>query len=87
MAGLDSTELPGWLTARRDSALEWTSGLPTHRTAAAFVALVVEIGEAGGYVPELDLKGLEVMLRVATDGEEGLTELDFDVAGLFERSP
>jgi len=86
VAGLDSTELPAWLTARRDCALEWTSGLPTHRTAAAFVALAVELGEAAGYVPELDLRDREVTLRVATDGEVGLMELDFDVAELFERS-
>lgn len=79
-------ELPSWRTARRESALARTYGFPTYRAAAAFVALAVEIGEAAGYVPELDLRDREVTLRVATDGEEGLTELDFDVAELFERS-
>jgi pterin-4a-carbinolamine dehydratase len=79
-------ELPSWRTVRRESALARTYGFPTNRAAAAFVALAVEIGEAAGYVPELDLRDREVTLRVATDGEEGLTELDFDVAELFERS-
>lgn len=78
-------ELPGWRTSRRESALERTYGLPTPGAAVAFAALAVEIGEAVGYVPELDLRGGEVTLRVTIDREAGLTDLDFDVARLFER--
>ena len=79
-------ELPGWRVVRRGSALERTYAFPTPGAAVAFVALAVEIGEAAGYVPELDVRDREVTLRVATDGAAGLTELDFDVAALFERS-
>lgn len=47
----------------------------------AFVALVAE---AEGYVPDVDLRHLEVTLRVATSTEAGVTEIDFDVARLFD---
>ena len=46
----------------------------------AFVALVAEIGEAEGYVPDANLRHFEVTLRVATSTEAGVTELDFEVA-------
>lgn len=78
-------ELPGWRTAQGRRALERTYVFPTSRAAAAFITLAAEIGEATGYVPALDLRGEEVTLRVATDGEAGLTDLDFDLAQLFEQ--
>lgn len=77
-------ELPGWRSAKGGSALERSYLFPTSRAAAAFVTLAAEMGEATGYVPELDLRGQEVTLRVATDAEAGLTDLDFDVARLFD---
>lgn len=79
-------ELPGWQTTEDGSALESTYVFPTSRAAAAFIALAAEIGEAIGYVPALDLREEEVILRVATDSEEGLSELDFHVARLFNQN-
>jgi 4a-hydroxytetrahydrobiopterin dehydratase len=76
-------ELPGWELAGKGRALERTYLFPTIRAAVAFVALVAEIGEAEGYVPDVDLRHLEVTLRVATSTEAGVTELDFDVARIF----
>jgi 4a-hydroxytetrahydrobiopterin dehydratase len=73
-------ELPGWELAGDGRALERTYLFPTIRAAVAFVALVAEIGEAEGYVPDVDLRHLEVTLRVATSAGAGVTELDFDVA-------
>lgn len=80
-------ELPGWKLAGDGRALERTYLFPTIRAAVAFVALVAEIGEAEGYVPDVDLRHLEVTLRVATSAEVGVTELDFDVARRFELYP
>jgi 4a-hydroxytetrahydrobiopterin dehydratase len=76
-------ELPGWDLAGDGRALERTYLFPTIRAAVAFVALVAEIGEAEGYVPDVDLRHLEVTLRVTTSTEAGVTELDFDVAQRF----
>jgi len=78
-------ELPGWELAGDGRALERTYLFPTIRAAVAFVALVAEIGEAEGYVPDVDLRHLEVTLRVVTSPEAGVTELDFDVARRFGR--
>jgi 4a-hydroxytetrahydrobiopterin dehydratase len=80
-------ELPGWELAGDGRALERTYLFPTIRAAVAFVALVAEIGEAEGYVPDVDLRHLEVRLRVTTSAEAGVTELDFDVARRFEIQP
>ena len=77
-------ELPGWALAGDGRALERTYLFPTIRAVVAFVALVAEIGEAEGYVPDVDLRHLEVTLRVATSTEAGVTELDFDVAHFLD---
>lgn len=77
-------ELPGWRPAEGDGALERAYLFPTARAAAAFVSLATEVGVAAGYLPEIDLREREVTLRVATDGEAGLTDLDFDVASLLD---
>ena len=37
-------------------------------------------------MPDVDLRHLEVTLRVATSTEAGVTELDFDVARRFDLS-
>jgi len=79
-------ELPGWELAGDGRALERTYLFPAIRAAVAFVALVAEIGDAEGYVPDVDLRHLEVTLRVATSTEAGVTELDFDVARRFDMS-
>jgi pterin-4a-carbinolamine dehydratase len=76
-------ELPCWRVADDGSALERTHVFPTLRAVAAYVALVLEVGEADDYVPEIDLRHLEVTLRVATATTPGLRELDFDVARRF----
>jgi len=77
-------ELPGWEAARGGKALQRTYLFPTIRAAVALVALTAEIGEANGYSPDIDLRHLEVTLRVATNTEAGITDLDFDVARRFD---
>jgi len=80
-------ELPGWELAGDGRALERAYLFPTIHAAVAFVALIAEIGEAEGYVPDVDLRHPEVTLRVATSAEGGVTELDFEVARRFELYP
>lgn len=78
-------DLPGWEAAEDGGALERTYLFPTLRAAVAFVALVAETGEANGYVPDIDLRHLEVTLRVSTHAGAGLTALDFEAARLFDQ--
>jgi len=42
--------------------------------------MVTEIGDQDGYVPEIDLRVLEVTVRIDTHVGEPLTALDFEVA-------
>jgi 4a-hydroxytetrahydrobiopterin dehydratase len=77
-------DLPGWEAAADGAALERTYLFPTVRAAMLFAALMAEIGEAVGYVPEIDVRYLEVTLRVATHTGKGITELDFETARVFD---
>lgn len=80
-------ELPGWSPSRNGQALQKTFLFPTLRAAGLFVQLVYELGEAAGFVPAIDAQYLEVTLRVTTRRGSGVTELDFDLAHLFQLTP
>ncbi len=77
-------QVPGWETTDNDQALVRTFSFPSLRAAVAFIAMVAEIGEQDGYVPEIDLRLLEVSVRVDTHIGEPLTALDFQVARSLE---
>jgi len=80
-------ELSGWSPSRNGQALQKTFLLPTLRAAALFVQLVYDLGEAAGFVPAIDARYLEVTLRVSTRRGSGVTDLDFDLAHLFQLTP
>jgi pterin-4a-carbinolamine dehydratase len=80
-------ELSGWSPSRNGQALQKTFLFPTLRAAGLFVQLVYELGEAAGFVPSIDAQYLEVTLRVATRRGSGVTDLDFDLAHLFQLTP
>ena len=80
-------ELSGWSPSRNGQALQKTFLLPTLSAAALFVLLVYELGEAAGFVPAVDARYLEVTLRISTRRGSGVTDLDFDLAHLFQLTP
>jgi pterin-4a-carbinolamine dehydratase len=80
-------ELPGWRPSRNGQALQKTFPFPSLRAAGLFVQLVYEVGEAAGFVPAVDARYLEVTLRVTSRRGSGVTELDFDLAHLFQLTP
>jgi pterin-4a-carbinolamine dehydratase len=80
-------ELAGWSPSRNGQALQKTFLFPTLRAAGLFVQLVYELGEAAGFVPAIDARYLEVTLRVSTRRGTGVTDLDFDIAHLFQLTP
>ena len=73
-------QVPGWETTDHGQALARTFAFPSLRAAVAFIALVAEISEQDGYVPDMDLRLLEVTVRIDTQVGEPLTALDFQVA-------
>ena len=77
-------EVPGWTVSDDGTALTRTYDLPSLRAAGLFVELMLAIGEATGYVPEIDVRSLEVTLRIATSLDGGVTDLDFDVARVVD---
>lgn len=46
--------------------------------------LALEAAAATGYAPEIDVRGLEVTVRVATAPGKGITDPDFDWAKLLD---
>lgn len=77
-------EVPGWRASGDPAALTRTYDLPTLRGAGLFVALALEVAEATGYTPEIDVRGCGVTVRVATVPGHGIVDLDFDWAKLLD---
>jgi pterin-4a-carbinolamine dehydratase len=80
-------ELSGWSPSRNGQALQKSFLFPTLRAAGLFVQLVYEVGEAVGFVPDVNARYLEITLRVASSRGSGVTDLDFDLAHLFQLTP
>lgn len=62
-----------WELADDGAALRRRRVFPTIRAAVSYVAMVTEIGEAHGYLPDIDLRHHEVTLRVDVNDNAGLT--------------
>jgi pterin-4a-carbinolamine dehydratase len=63
-------ELPGWWVGDDGRSLLRVYELPTLR--------------AAGHVPDVDLRHLEVTLKVAGSGNEGIAETDFELARMLD---
>lgn len=77
-------EVPGWSIGKNAGSLTRTYDFPTVRAAGLFIQLVAEVGDSMGYVPEVDLRSLAATVTVSTSQEDGLFELDFDVARILD---
>lgn len=73
-------ELPGWEVTEDGRGLRRSYVFLTTREAVLFAALVAEMGEAVGYAPEIVVRSPEVVVKVSTDPDGGLNELDVDFA-------
>ncbi len=61
-----------------------TYKFPSFRASLAFVAFVGEIAEARDHHPDIDIRYSKVKLTLSTHSAGGLTEKDFDLAGLID---
>lgn len=77
-------EIPGWALDDDQAALTRTYDFPSLPTAGLFVELVLAIAGATGYTPEIDVRGREVAVRVATAPRSGISELDFEWVELLD---
>lgn len=80
-------EVPGWSADEDTGSLTRTYEFPTVRAAGLFVQLAAEIGDGMGYVPEVDLRSRAVTVTITSSQEDGLFELDFNVARILDSRP
>lgn len=73
---------PGW--KQQGDAIIRTYKFPTFRGAIAFVNFVAELAEARDHHPDIDIRWNKVTLTLSTHSAGGLTEKDFDLAGLVD---
>lgn len=79
------SKIPGWKTKERRGAIQRTYRLPDFRSALAFVAYVGELAESRSHHPDIDIRYNQVTLALSTHDAGGLTEKDFELAGLIDR--
>ncbi|MFQ5526738.1 MAG: 4a-hydroxytetrahydrobiopterin dehydratase [Thermoanaerobaculia bacterium] len=73
---------PGW--ALDGDSITRTYKFPSFRAALAFVAFVGELAEDRDHHPDIDVRWAKVSLTLSTHSAGGLTEKDFDLAGLID---
>jgi 4a-hydroxytetrahydrobiopterin dehydratase len=73
---------PGWTL--EDNSIHRTYALPGFRAALAFVQYVGELAEARDHHPDIDVRYSKVTLTLSTHSAGGLTEKDFELAGLID---
>ena len=83
-AGLQSA--PGWSGKDHRKAITRTYTFPNFRAAIAFVNLVAELAEARDHHPDIDIRYNKVTLVLSTHSAGGLTDKDFDLAGLIDQT-
>lgn len=77
-------KVPAWELA--GDTIKRTFSFPSFRAALAFVQLVGELAEARDHHPDIDIRYSTVTLTLTTHSAGGLTEKDFDLAGLIDCS-
>jgi pterin-4a-carbinolamine dehydratase len=77
-------DTPGWRTSSDGSSLQRTYEVPSIRAAGLLAQLLLEVGEATGSIPDVDVRHLEVTVTVSTSTTRGVTDLDLDVARILD---
>ncbi len=76
----------GWRGKNRRKAITRTYRFPNFRAAIAFVNLVAELAEARDHRPDIEVRYNKVTLVLSTHSAGGLTDKDFDLAGLVDQA-
>lgn len=80
-AGL--VDLPGW--RREGDELRKDFACPGFPDAIAFVVRIGFLAEQANHHPDLDVRWRTVTVALTTHDADGLTALDFDLAGAIEQ--
>ena len=77
--------LPGW--SRHGAGILRTFVLSDFRAAIAFVQKVALIANEMDHNPDIDVRFSRVILWISTHDENGLTDLDFELASRINAMP
>lgn len=77
---------PGWQVDDGGEGLRRRFSFPSPRAAALFATLAIEVGEATGELPRIEIDHLDVTLHVRSSAG-GVTERDFQLARRFGLAP
>ncbi len=72
------TQLPGWV--EENGALVKCFAFPTFPEGIYFVDRVADIAEELGHHPDIDIRYVNITMRLSTHDEGGITERDTELA-------
>jgi 4a-hydroxytetrahydrobiopterin dehydratase len=71
-------QTPGW--EEQEAAITRTHKFKDFSSAIEFVNAVARLAEEANHHPDIDIRWNQVLLRLSTHDQEGLTEKDFALA-------
>lgn len=80
---LKASSLKGWTVT--DSQLQITRTFPDFVAAIEFVNKLVEPAEAASHHPDIEISYNKVKISLTTHDAGGLTQSDFDLAGIISQ--
>ena len=78
-------KVPGWQGRDRRKTIRRTYTFPGFRASLAFVTFVGELAESLDHHPDIDVRYNKVTLSLSTHSAGGLTDKDFELAGLVDQ--
>jgi 4a-hydroxytetrahydrobiopterin dehydratase len=76
--------LPGWLPARRGTAIARKYALPGHRSTVALALFVTEIAQEHGAHADLDIRPRRLTVTLTSRAAGGVTQAELDLAQALE---
>ena len=77
-------KIPGWTPESIDQAIVRTFHFPGIGEALCFVNDVAHMSREADHYPVIELHIGQVKIRLTSPGADGLTDLDFDLAEIFD---
>ena len=82
--GDNLVEIPGWSVESAEEAIIRVYHFPGYSQVLAFVDDVTELSQKAQHYPTVEIGVTQVKIRLTTPAADGLTEVDFDLAKMFD---
>ena len=83
--GSRSKEVPGWTLETNEQAIVRNFHFTSFGEALCFIADVAEVSDRVAHYPTIEMRVTQVKLRLTTPSADALTDLDFDLAKIFDQ--